>query len=118
MTPDTLEPLPDWITLAADEKKFVIYSTDLNLSGVFEFKVRTTVAKYNVFNDELGFVIRLECRIKSILADIWISDFTYIIQSDRGVIEELALPGLIVDPDYCPQHFMFSVFTINSNVKA
>jgi len=113
-----LEPLPDWITLAADEKTFVIYSTDLNLSGVFEFKVRTTVAKYNVVNDELGFVIRLECRIKSILADIWISDFTYIIQPDRGVIEELALPGLIVDPDYCPQHFMFSVFTINSNVKA
>lgn len=41
---------------------------DTTLSGTHAFKVRTSIPKYNVVNEELQFTISFDCVITDILA--------------------------------------------------
>ena len=91
---------------------------DTQLSGIHAFKLRTSIPKYNVINEDVNFTISFDCPITGISASSLPSDFTYYIDPNQANIATISLPKFAALPTICNADFIISVSTNSTTSNA
>jgi hypothetical protein len=92
---------PNWIYLSHDSTKIVIAAGDKSLNGEVEFIVVAKVAKYNVVDTSLKFMVKFGCVFTDVVMATYMNHFTYYITQPTTVIQK-PLPDYSLLPTYCP----------------